>query len=82
MADRTSAYIFSRVFDLIDEHVPEPKRREVALEFWRESQNYDFSNSQMECDDVLIRLGLARKGIDPRWPNDGEVTIYCGDREW
>lgn len=82
MADRSSAYLFGCIFDLIDECVPEPKRTEEALRFWKMSREYDFSDSQMESDEVLTRLGLAQKGVDPHYPEDGETTIYYGERGW
>lgn len=76
MADRSAAYLFGSVFELIDAHVPEEKRKKVALDFWNRSRDYDFSPYQMGQEDVLQRLGLARRGVDPDWPNDGETWIY------
>ena len=77
MADRSSAYLFSRIFSLIDEHVQDAQtRQKLALEFWNESRSYDFSDDQMDCDEVLMKLGLARRDVDPRYPHDGEVVLY------
>lgn len=77
MADRSSAYLFGRVFKLIAEHVPEGAGRdELAAEFWREQRDYDFSPYQMNVDETLSSLGLARRGVDPDWPDDGEVWLY------
>lgn len=77
MADRTSAEIFSNVFELIVKYVPDsPERDEMALLFWNLSRGYDFSDNQMDCDEALRELGLARYGIDPDWPEDGEVLLY------
>lgn len=76
MADRTAAELFGTLFELIDEHVLEPRRTELALKFWRQQRQYDFSPYQMEIDGTLLRLGLARRGVDPDYPNDGEVMLY------
>ena len=44
MADRSSAHLFGCIFDLIDEHVKEPKKRKaLAARFWKMSRDYDFS---------------------------------------
>ena len=77
MSDRSGAYLFSRIFKLVDEHVTDEKeRKKLAREFWKETRDYDFSYYDLDCDDVLIRLGLAKKGVNPRYPEDGEVTLY------
>jgi hypothetical protein len=81
MADRSSAYLFATIFELIDEHVPAEKKHEIAKRYWKMSQEYDFSNYQLESDETLVRLGLARierDHEDPEYPR----TIYMGDREW
>jgi hypothetical protein len=80
MADRSGAYLFSRIFRLLNEHVQDTQaRRKIALEFWKESQSYDFSPDQMDCDDVLMKLGLARQGVDPDYPEEGEIVLYGPD---
>jgi hypothetical protein len=77
VADRSSAYLFARIFGLIDQHVHDAEtRQKLAREFWRESHAYDFSPYQMSCDEVLMKLGLARRGVDPDYPEDGEATLY------
>jgi hypothetical protein len=77
MADRTSAHLFGCIFEIIDEHVKDPQDRKVLAErFWAMSRGYDFSEYQMESDEVLERLGLARKEVDPRYPEDGPVWTY------
>lgn len=77
MADRSSAYLFSVIFETLLEELPAGEKRDaLAKRFWDLSRNYDFSDRQLECDDVLIALGLAHKGIDPEYPNDGAITIY------
>ena len=76
MADRTAAYLFGSIFDLIDVHVPKDEQKKIALEYWKQSRAYDFSPYQMGVDETLIRLGLACKGVDPRYPDDGETVLY------
>lgn len=77
MSDRTSAHLFGRVFKLIAEYVPPGDARDrLAREFWRETQGYDFSDYQMDADDALFALGLARRGVNPDWPEEGEVVLY------
>lgn len=75
MADRTSASIFAMVFEYLAEDNSE-KSREFARKLWDETRRYDFNPYQMYCDDALITLGLAKKGLHPEYPEDGEVTLY------
>lgn len=75
MADRTSASIFAIVFKCLAEDNSE-KAREFARKLWGEKNSYDFNSYQMYCDEALITLGLAKKGINPEYPEDGEVTLY------
>lgn len=77
MADRSSAALFGEIFGLLAEHLePGKVRDQVAKRFWEMSRNYDFNEYQMYCDDDLIKLGLAHRGIDARYPEDGECVIY------
>jgi len=77
MADRTAAAIFGDIFTFLAEELdPGPPRDKLARHFWDQSRNYDFHACQMDCPDALIKLGLARKGIDPKHPDDGETMIY------
>jgi hypothetical protein len=77
MAGRTSATIFATIFDKLAED-PTEQHRQWALEFWEESDNYDFSPSQRGCDEALQKLGLARRGVNPRHKEGGEVLLYRG----
>lgn len=77
MADRTSAEIFSQIFLFIHKNVDDEWRKQMmARHFWDLSWNYDFSPTQMEIDEVLLDLGLAYRGVDPDWPEDGETVLY------
>lgn len=75
MSDRTSAGVFGKMFNLLAKN-PTDEHKEIAKELWPEIQEYDFSEYQMYCDDALIALGLAKTGINPKYPEDGEVIIY------
>ncbi len=82
VSDRSSAYLFARIFGLIDQHVHDAKkRRKLALEFWKESREHDFSPYQLGCDKVLMKLGLARRGVDPDYPEEGETTLYGPEKK-
>ena len=76
MADRTSAYIFGEIFRDIASMPALPIRSRLAKEYWKMSREYDFSEYQMEADEALLKLGLARKGVDPDYPEDGDVMLY------
>ncbi|WP_126654107.1 hypothetical protein [Chryseobacterium aureum] len=75
MADRTSAEIFGIIFEKLASK-PTEDNKELAKELFEKCSDYDFSYSQMEIDDSLIILGLAKIGIDERYPEDGECIVY------
>jgi len=81
MADRTSAGLFGDIFRMLAEE-PTEKNKEIASKIFDKTYNYDFSNYQMDADEALEKLGLAKKGIDPDYPMDGEVYIFKGDSGW
>lgn len=81
MADRSGAALFGDLFAYLAK-TPDERARTFALRLWDMRSGHDFDDYQMGCDDALIALGLAQRGIDPRYPNDGEVTIYRGSRLW
>lgn len=77
MADRTSAGIFGDIFIYLAKQPKTPERDAFVAEMWKHSQgSYDFSNYQMGCDEALVKLGYARKGVDPDYPDDGEILLY------
>lgn len=59
MADRTSAEIFSNIF----EHLAAQEKPDMKFVkwLWEKSNHYDFHPCQMGCDDELIKLGLAEE---------------------
>lgn len=75
MADRTSAGIFGDFFCRAAALKLNKKDKLVKF-MWALRTEYDFSDYQMESDDALIKLGLARRGIDPEYSEDEETTLY------
>lgn len=75
MADRTSASLFGKIFDLLAKN-PTEENKAIAAEIYPMRNGFDFSDYQMYCDESLIKLGLAKMGINPKYPEDGEVVIY------
>jgi len=78
MADRTSAALFGKFFELLAKN-PTDEHKEIAKEIFTETLGYDFSHYQMYADESLLALGLAKIGVDPEYPEDGEVLIYGFD---
>jgi hypothetical protein len=76
MADRTSAGLFGKIFELLAKN-PSDEHKQMAKEIWPMTSEYDFSEYQMYADDALLTLGLAKKGIHPRYPEDGETMLYA-----
>lgn len=81
MADRTSAGIFGRIFEYLAQK-PDRRAKEFALEMWSEAGGYDFSWYQMECDDALVTLGLAKRAHDPEYPDEGKRVFYRDGDGW
>ncbi len=77
MADRTSAEIFGNVFTYLAKQKPSQERDDFALAMWKSSHGYDFSTYQMYVDEALTKLGLAKHGVDPEYPDDGETIFYA-----
>jgi hypothetical protein len=77
VADRTSAEIFGWLFY---ELAKRPAANvELAKKAWVQSQRYDFSECQMECDNELVVLGLAKKVQDKDDPECPE-TVYANSK--
>lgn len=77
MADRTSAEIFGAIFATLADELPDNTiRQRIALKFWKMSRQYDFSDCQMEEDDALTTLGLARQVPNIEYPDEGPLTEY------
>jgi hypothetical protein len=67
MADRTSASIFGQIFDLLAKN-PTDEHKEMAKQIWPLRREYDFNDYQMDCDEALVKLDLAKL--------EGEEIIY------
>lgn len=76
MADRTSAALFAEIFKLLAADAPPTDPKALARRFWGMRRGLDFSPYQMYCDEALIKLGLARLGVDPEYPEEGETMLY------
>ena len=76
MADRTSAQLFGKIFNLLASDKPLDDRPSLALQFWKmmDSGDYDFSPYQMDCDRALKKLGLLRELEEE--DEDGETFQY------
>ena len=75
MADRASAEVFSRVFQLLHENLSESPtidRRTLARRLYRMLPLYDFSRCQMGVDDELEALGLIRYDFESNRYEDTE----------
>ena len=77
MADRTSAEIYGTIFRALASDKPVNKKA-LARKFWAESFGYDFSPYQMDCDEELVKLGLAKTVDHPDY--DDGVTVYRNAR--
>ena len=73
MSDRRSAELFGEIFRLIRKHVPKDERKVIAERYWLKSADFDFHPSDMQCDAVLKKLGLAEEKISK---TGEDVTIY------
>jgi len=63
MADRTSAGLFGRFFDILARN-PTDENKKIARELLNESREYDFNYYQMYSDESLVILGLATQDTD------------------
>jgi hypothetical protein len=87
MADRTSAEIFGTLFTHLAEDlriasadIIHADRREyiltLARDLWPKMWSYDFNEYQMDADDALVQLGLARRvGGEIQYMNQ-EMTTW------
>ena len=63
MSDRTSAGIYSEVFELLASD-PTAQHKKWALKLWKASFECDFAPEDMHCDKALKKLELAIDGTD------------------
>jgi hypothetical protein len=75
MADRTSAYLFGTLFEMLaDGNTP---REEIAAKFWKMRTEYDFSDYQMGCDEAILKLGFGRRATQADVDNRIAEAIGC-----
>jgi hypothetical protein len=59
MADRGAIEIFAAIFEKLASD-PTPQHKQWARELWKLSLDFDFNERQLQCDEQLLRLELAR----------------------
>ena len=77
MADRSAARMMGRVFITISKN-PTKQNIELAHGIYDNMGQVDFDQNQMQADEALQILGLAKKGVHPDWDDD-EYWYYKGD---
>jgi hypothetical protein len=93
MSDRTNAHLFGLLFEALAKHVdtssdadwrPEDDEdvSHLALSLFAMTGEYDFSAYQMECDEALARLGLARPVNEHEENDEYEYVEYPPKPEW
>jgi hypothetical protein len=77
MADRTSAHLFGQIFNHLAE-TPDERSVTFARVVWglMEEGGYDFNHYQMDADEALVKLDLARPGHDD-WCEEGCDSDDC-----
>lgn len=73
MGDSSGAYLFGKVFDRLAKEPADNRRDALAKFFWTEARDHDFTDYEMECDESLKQLGLAKEVKDP---DDPKRTIF------
>jgi hypothetical protein len=77
MGDSSGAYLFGMLFDRLAKEPDDDRRKKLVQFFWKEAGSHDFSDCEMECDDSLVKLGLAKENPDPE---DHECPGYLYKR--
>lgn len=72
----TMAHVARRIRNRKLASDPTPQHKKWAHELWERRHDHDFHSSEMRCDEELVVLGLARRGLDPDYPEDGEKWLY------
>jgi hypothetical protein len=58
MSDRSSPEIFYLIYTLLAVN-PTAEHREIAAKLWKLSQQFDFSDHDLGCEEAMIALGIA-----------------------
>lgn len=80
MADKINAELFGILFEVLAQ-IPDEGNKALAKKFFEFIRDYDFSYSQMRADEALITLGLAKREIDPDFPEEGEMILYFSEND-
>ncbi len=67
MSDRSKAYLFAEIFQMFADNMT-AESKAFARKVWVMTFEYDFHWSQMECDEELVMLGLAKPDTDDGYP--------------
>ncbi len=78
MSDGSGAYLFGSMLRMLAEN-PTDEHKRMARHLYSFAGDYDFSDYEMGADEAGIALGLARRGINERYPEAGETTLW-GDQ--
>ncbi len=58
---------------------PTEEHKVMAKRIYQMTKEYDFDSYQMGAGEPCVELGIARKGIDPRYPEVGMMILWPGD---
>ncbi len=75
MSDKKAAYLFGTVFEELAKHSDKEGIKESAKKIYEESLEFDFADEDMQVDEALIKLDLARV------PRIDRTTIEYGPKE-
>lgn len=65
MADRSSVYIFGKIFDYLGHGTPDKRALKLAKELSELRRDFDFEEYQMDCKPgVLEKLGIKEPEDD------------------
>jgi len=77
MSDRSAGDLFRTMFRLIGSD-PTPQHIKWAKKLWKKSGEFDTHPGDWGCDKDLITCGLAKRGANKDYPEDGTVILYKG----
>jgi len=81
MGDTSSAALFGDIFDVLAKLPATEERDWLARYLWKRTEEFDFSDRELEADASLVELGVAYWGVDPEEPEAGPVVLYREKRK-
>lgn len=75
MSDHQGAYEFGVIFRELAKDGPIDVN-DFAAKMWKLALKHDFWWGDMAANEALAKFGLARKRVDPKDPEGGEVWFY------